>query len=296
MEESYRSVLPREILEGLDRLPKQEDVQELRLRCGQYAAYANGIGEWILPVGSRGFPVDAPCLQQIMNKAAGYSTYASADQLRQGFLTLPGGHRLGICGQAVMCPDGVQTLRNISSLNLRIAKKLPDVGQDLAPVMVHSPVSTLIAGPPGCGKTTLLRALIRICSETLGERVGVVDERMELGACAYGMPGFSLGSHTDILSGTPKETGIYMLLRTMRPQWIAVDEITRAEDVTALMQCAFCGVKLLASAHIFSKEDLNARPLYAKMCRLGIFDQMILMDKHHHYTVERMNTNDQAVG
>lgn len=290
MEDSYLSVLPPELVRAVRALPERRSLQEIRLRSGHRARYLAGGAERVLGE----YRVDTVCLKTIVNRATGYSAYASGAQLRQGFLTLPGGHRLGLCGQGVMGAEGVHTLKDISSVNLRIARQVALRASQAARYVRSFPGSTLIAGPPGCGKTTLLRELIRAVS--VEERVGIVDERLELAACHGGTPGFDVGPLTDVLSGVPKHEGVYMLLRTMNPDWIAVDEITEDRDVDALLRSSFCGVRILASAHVFCREDLRSRPLYARMCALGLFENLILMDKHHGTKMERMVTNDQTPG
>ncbi len=298
MDKSYLSVLPPALAEGLDRLStgEKEGMQEIRLRCGQAAACLVDGRERIIPWGTSGYPVDGKCLQEIVNRAAGYSTYAVQHQLCRGYLTLPGGHRLGVCGQAVMGQEGIRTIKEISSVNLRIAKHIPACYAEAEAYFLQHPSSTLLAGPPGCGKTTLLRHLIRLCSNTMRQRVGVVDERMEIAACTGGRMGFPLGAMTDVLSGAPKSEGIYLLLRTMNPDWLVVDEITDEKDLEALLRSSFCGVRILATAHMFCREDLLSRPLYGKMCEMNLFENMMLMDKDHGIHAERMKTNAQAAG
>ena len=298
MDDGFLSILPPELVSGLRRLSGQEweSLQELRLRCGCPATFLSGGAERVIPCGCGGYVVDRQCLQGLVNRATRYSTYSASAQLRQGFFTLRGGHRLGLCGQAVMGEEGVRTLRDFTSANLRIARQLPGCGKQAAAFVRRNPGSTLIAGPPGCGKTTLLRELIRVLSDEDGFRVGVADERMELAACSAEGTGFSVGRMTDVLSGVPKHEAIYMLVRTMNPDWIAVDEITDERDVDALLRTSFCGVRVLASAHVFCREDLWSRPLYARMCRLGLFENLILMDKQHGVQMERMNGNDETAG
>lgn len=298
MDERFLSILPGELIRALRKLPKEEwnRIQELRLRCGYPASYLSDGLEHTVPYELHGYRVDAECLKSIVNRATGYCTYAAAAQLRCGFVTLPGGHRLGVCGRSVNGSDGIRTLRDYSSINLRIARQIPGCGGQALEFSRRHPGSTLIAGPPGCGKTTLLRELIRYRSDLCAERVGVVDERMELADCMSEGSAFTLGRMTDVLTGVPKHEGIYMLLRTMNPDWVAVDEITDERDVDALLRSSFCGVRLLASCHVFCREDLYSRPLYARMCALHLFENLILMDKQHGLRMERMYANDKAAG
>ena len=298
MNDSYLSILPPVLAGAVLALPETErrSLRELRLRCGQRAGYLSLDRERVLPYGSGGFPVEAQCLREILNRATRYSAYAAGNQLRRGFVTLAGGHRLGVCGTVVPGPDGVRMIKELSSVNLRIARQPEHCGEKATAYLRANPGSTLIAGPPGCGKTTLLRELIRDRSDFARERVGVVDERMELDACHEGMPGYCVGAMTDVLSGVNKHEGVYMLLRTMSPDWIAVDEITDEADLDALVRSSFCGVRLLATAHVFARSDLTSRPLYARMYALGLFEHLILLSRDHTFTAERMNANDQDPG
>ena len=147
--------------------------------------------------------------------------------------------------------------------------------------------STLILGPPGSGKTTLLRECVRSLSDG-GSRVGLVDERGELAACRLGIPQMDVGAQTDVLTGCGKSEGIYLLLRAMNPQWIAVDEITAPEDIRAMEEASYCGVRFLATAHAFSPDELRRRPLYRRLRELELFQRLLILSPDKHVTMERM--------
>ena len=208
--------------------------------------------------------------------------------MKQGFLPLRGGHRLGFCGTAVVERGEVTALRDLSSANLRVARACHGCADEALRLLGESPGSVLIAGPPGSGKTTLLRELVRLLSDRLGRRVGVVDSRGELAACLNGEPQFAIGRRTDVISMVPKAQGMELLLRVMSPEWIAVDEITAGEDVRALNRAGYCGVRLLATVHAYGLTDLKRKPLYRKLLEEGIFDTILSLDRQRQLRLERM--------
>lgn len=214
-------------------------------------------------------------LRFVLNLASRYSPW-NASTMAKGYLTAPGGHRIGICGEATETG-----FRSVTSLCIRVARDLPGIagqvplGEDL-----------LVIGPPGSGKTTLLRDLCRRISRT--EAVAVVDERCELFPLWNGVPAWDSGPNTDVLLGKSKGEGIDMVLRSMGPRWIAVDEITREEDCRALGQAAWCGVHLLASAHAGSVDDLCTRPVYRPLLENGLFRRAVVLHNDKSYHMERI--------
>lgn len=174
-------------------------------------------------------------IRQAMEYISSYSMYAYIEQLKQGFLTIRGGHRVGICGTVVMDHDKVKTIRHISGLNIRVAHEVKGCADTLYSrcTRMGKLIPTLIISPPGCGKTTLLRDMIRKISDE-GQTVGVVDERSEIGACYQGVAQNDLGIQTDVMDACEKGQGMNMLIRSMAPDVIAVDEIGSKEDVEAL--------------------------------------------------------------
>lgn len=264
------SVLPERLRKEVDRLGK-ESAQELRLRINAPPELVTGDGSlWLADQISR------EDLHYIVNAASRYSPWAAAT-MAQGYLTAPGGHRIGICGD-VVCKQGIPDgIREIRSLCIRVARDHWGIGQKAA----SAQGSILIIGAPGWGKTTLLRDLARLLAGK--ETVCVVDERGEV------FPeGFSRGRKMDVLSGCPKPEGIDMVLRTMGPGCIAVDEITAERDCNALIRAANCGVRLLATAHASSITEFRSREVYQPLLRHSIFQTIVILRKEKTYTTERM--------
>ena len=215
-------------------------------------------------------------LNYTVNVVSKYSPWAAATTAR-GYITGEGGHRIGICGDAVIRNGEMTGIGQVRSLCIRIARDFPGIASELEEIVG----SILILGAPGWGKTTLLRDLIRqiSCRET----VCVVDERGELFPSEL-----DSGRGLDVLTGCPKKTGIPMLLRTMGPDSIAVDEITEPEDVQALIQAANCGVRLLATAHASSINDFRNRTVYRPLLENNLFHTLVILNRNNTYTVERI--------
>lgn len=263
------SILPPWLKAAL--LPYEKSIlQEIRIRvnCPPELVVA-GKSLWL----SR--PAAQEDLRFLINTASRYSPWA-ATTVSQGYLTAPGGHRIGLCGDAIMKDGSFTGFRTIKSVCIRIARDFPDTIRD----QNLAGKSILILGAPGSGKTTLLRDIARKIAQD--SMVCVVDERLEL------FPdGFPQGKKMDILSGCPKSIGIEIALRTMGPACIAVDEITSAADCQALIQAMFCGVSLLATAHAGGMPDFLRRPVYAPLRQTKLFDLFFVLhaDKTFHMEV-----------
>lgn len=269
-------ILPQK-LRGAIQKELLPELQEIRLRVGRPVSLVTGKGVQLLEITAA--PED---LAFVINTASRYSPW-NAVTVGKGFLTAPGGHRIGICGDAVIDKGRVQGIRTPTSLCIRVAKEFPGIGQ-----AVDLRDSVLIIGPPGSGKTTLLRDLIRrICREKRGS-VSVVDERGEIFPQIGGKNCFDPGNSADILTGCPKPEGIEMVLRSMGPEWIAVDEITAAGDCDALIQAGWCGVKLLATVHASGIDDLTQRPIYRPLLQTKLFRQGIILRRDKSMRLERM--------
>ena len=274
------SILPEHLKCVLKQLPqhKQEGVEEIRLRQGFLPTVLDAEGE--RDVGDEA--VTGAMLRQVLEQASQASAHTVLDRVQRGFLTLRGGHRIGLCGTAVVRDGQVVTLREISSLSMRIARPVMGQAEHLLPqLMEHGRLqNTLIFAPPGAGKTTLLRDLVRGLSDgAVSEplRLAVADERGEIAAMWQGKPQMYVGRHTDVLDGCDKSTAVSILLRGMNPQVIAMDEITQMGDVEAMIQAVGCGVSLLATAHGENMEDLSRRPVYRALLQSRVFRRVVLL-------------------
>lgn len=217
-----------------------------------------------------------------------YSMYAYEEEMKQGFITIQGGHRIGLAGKIIMEKDYIKSMKYISFINVRLSHQIPGCADHVLPYIIDGEgvKHTLIISPPRCGKTTLLRDIIRQLSNGTekykGVTVGVVDERSEIGACYMGIPQNELGIRTDILDCCPKAKGMLMLIRTMSPQVIAVDEIGSREDIESIESVINCGCKLIATVHGSSIEDIKNKPLLRKLILEKVFERYIILDNKNH--------------
>ncbi|PAB60956.1 stage III sporulation protein AA [Anaeromicrobium sediminis] len=215
-----------------------------------------------------------------------YSIYAFEEDIKNGFITLKDGHRVGICGRVVFNKSGIQTIQDISGLNVRIAHEKVGVSNFLMKYLINNSIeiyNTLIISPPQCGKTTLLRDIIRNFSNGIkklnyeGTNVGVVDERSEICAMYKGIPQNNIGIRTDVLDACPKSEGIFMLLRSMSPNVIATDEIGKKEDVHAIKSILNAGVKVITTIHGYDIDDIKNREYVGELINKKIFQRILVL-------------------
>jgi stage III sporulation protein AA len=265
-------ILPPNVRLEVDRLGK-DTLQEIRLRQGKNIQLIRRKSNIELSQ-----VTSEQDLQFVINAASRYSPWTSST-VKQGFLTAHGGHRIGICGEVIIRDGEVHGFSTIFSLNIRVARDIHGISSNLK----LREENVLILGPPGSGKTTLLRDLIRRYS--LDHNITVVDERGEI----FPLTGcFDTGKNTDVLLGCSKKSGIEMGLRTMSPNYIAVDEITAESDCYALIRAAWCGVYLLVTAHATSVRDLENRSVYKPLVDSGLFNTAIILRPDKTWYTERM--------
>jgi len=264
------AILPGVFRQSALRLPEvqQQLCEEIRLRVGQPMMF-----QW----GGTEYPSDSPFvesrdLQLILELATRSSLHSAIDSLREGFIPMQGGHRLGVCGSI----HSHSAMQRFTSLNLRIARDCPTAGETVYPALYAAAQipGVLLLSPPGAGKTTLLRDLIRRLSMD-GKRVSVADEREEISAPFEGGFGFDLGPHTDVITGAQKSEAMLQLLRTMNPQVLAADEITSPGDMNALEKAVGCGVSLLVTVHGSGLQEILRRPAMENLVHRGAFSRLV---------------------
>ncbi|WP_166511636.1 stage III sporulation protein AA [Desulfallas thermosapovorans] len=240
-------------------------------------------------VPSGAYTVNAADLERVLHNISGSSMYALEEELRNGYVTLPGGHRVGLTGKAVLDKGRVKTLKYLSGLNIRVCREIKGVADGLFKHLIDRKVNnvyhTVIFSPPRCGKTTLLRDLVRQVSNGspglhfAGRTVGVVDERSEIAGCHRGVPQMDVGVRTDVLDGCPKAQGMMMLLRAMSPDVIVTDEIGRMEDIHALEEVFNAGVRVIVTIHGSSLRELANRPALKYLLQLNVIERFVLLGR-----------------
>ncbi len=276
---SVAALLPKELKAAALALPfnVRSEAEEVRLRAGRPPSV-------LLPDGELSFraekKVEREELTAVLERATGASFHTAQAAIASGYFTVRGGCRIGICGTAVMSGCDVGSLREISSLAIRVEREIKNCSDGIfSELTQNSFTDTLILSPPGHGKTTLLRDLVRRLSDG-GLKVSLADERSEVSGMFEGVPAFDIGRCTDVLTGAPKAKAAMMLLRSMSPQVLALDEITAPEDVQAIAAASGCGVRLLATAHSASVQELRERRLYRDLLSEGIFKRAVVIERH----------------
>lgn len=267
-----------------------EKIEEIRLRINKPIIIYNCSKEYtVTKYGSlstnikEGYIITQMDLSKTIELISNFSLYAFENELKSGYITLPGGHRVGVSGKAVINKGEVKTINNISGLNIRISHEIFGCSKTVlnyiaTPNIMH----TMIVSPPACGKTTLLRDIIRQVSNGVenkfeGQTVGVVDERSEIAGCYMGIPQNNIGIRTDVLDACPKAEGMIMLLRSMSPRVLAVDEIGKKEDIYAIEDIMNAGIKIICTVHGKSIEELKKRDVLSELINKKVFQRYVIL-------------------
>lgn len=284
MSDEIFRILPSKIVKGLQNLGTRNGITEIRLRVGkQGIIIASGIEIVVSDV------ILLQDLLEILVKVSKNSIYAIQNDINNGYVVISGGHRIGICGEAVVCDGKIKNIKNINSMNIRIARQIIGCADKLMPYIVENNnfKNTLIVSPPGCGKTTILRDSIRQVSNGVkelgfsGKNVGLVDERGEVASVSNGTCNLDLGARTDIMSNCSKSIGIEMLVRSMGISIIATDEIGSKEDVKAIEYASLSGVGLLFTMHGKNLDDIKRKDGMSYLIDNNLFSNIVFLSNRN---------------
>lgn len=285
------------IKETMLNIPSEcfKGMEEIRLRCGQPLVLKIGDRDCTLDecgqlqeVLSRGYIVGAEDIYRSIAAISENSLYAFEDEISRGFITIPGGHRVGLAGQIVQSGSEIKTIKDFSGIAFRIAREVKDCSQRIMGLIYPcdlEPVNTLFISAPRCGKTTILRDVARHLSQGTkrgrGCNVTVVDERSELAGTYQGRAQMDLGPRTDVLDSCPKARGMIMAIRSLAPHVLITDEIGRHEDIEAIQECVNAGVAVITSVHARNIEEVQKRPVLRELLATHAFENLIVLSRRH---------------
>lgn len=294
MREELLQIFPLHLRKPLQMVCMEENaLEEIRIRVGQPMIFHIRNEEWYFKeeagrldkVSEGAYRATKEDIRNMVKFISSYSLYAYEDEMKRGFITIQGGHRIGVAGQVVMEEGKILSLSNIYFLNIRVAREKRGCAKEIIPYLIHrnSIYNTLFVSPPGVGKTTYLRDVIRIISsgtERLqGMKVSIIDERSEIAACKQGIPQNDIGPRSDVLDGCLKSFGMILMLRSMAPQVIAVDEIGSREDCSAMEQAIYSGSKILGTVHAYDMKELSGKKYLKQMIEQQMFGRIVLLEK-----------------
>lgn len=288
------TILPDRVRRYVEALApgEQERIEEIRLRVGRPIEYgAGGTLAFIKQTGGRTSRMEEAALftaeegMQVLTRLSQHSLYTLEEEMRRGYVTIRGGHRVGLAGRVVLEQGKVKLIRDVTSFNIRIAREKKGAADAVLPLLAPGGHirNTLIISPPQCGKTTLLRDLARQLSTGVARmgpyKVAVVDERSEIAGCVSGIPQKDIGPRTDVLDACPKAEGMMMMIRSMAPDVLITDEIGRPEDALALEEAIHAGITVLTSAHGKDVKDIMRRPVLSRLLQSGIFERYLVLSR-----------------
>ncbi|MCL1802702.1 MAG: stage III sporulation protein AA [Eubacteriaceae bacterium] len=272
---SVLGLFPQNAQNALLALPGANSAEEIRIRAGRPIEVCFGNSPVALDL-----IAGQEMVLAVVSNAAKKSLYAHEEQLKNGFLTIEGGHRVGFCGRVHRSGESISLIDNFSSANIRIAREIKGSASQVLPYVREGArvLSALIVSAPGVGKTTVLRDLARVISDA-GMKVGIIDERCEIACCVDGTPTLDVGKRSDVLDNCPKAAGVMLLARSMSPQVIITDEIGGQLDYEALLSAAACGISVLASAHASSISELLSKAYLKPIIDSRLFDRYIFIKR-----------------
>lgn len=257
-----------------------KNLQEIRIKIGNPVIMEDREGEKVF-----NYQVKNEDIKYIVQRISNYSLYAFEEELKQGYITIQGGHRIGISGDCVVQNGLVKTIKNIYSLNIRVSREILGCAFKYVPYMIKNNdiLNTIIISPPKCGKTTILRDLTRILSNgdkslgIQGKKITIIDERSEIAGCYKGIPQLNVGIRSDVYDNCIKSEGIIMAIRALSPEIIICDEIGTEKDTNSLIQALNSGVRVITTIHGFDIKDLTNRPVFKELIDNKVFKRALVL-------------------
>lgn len=295
--------LPERLSQTICALPEgvRQDIEEIRCRTGYPPELitSQGVYQQTERVVAAFTSQEA---QEMLQKISHYSLYTLEEELRRGYITIRGGHRIGLAGHVLTENGRVLRLRDVTFFNIRLAKQIIGAANSIVPHLYYEGhwLSTLIIGAPLTGKTTMLRDLARQISEGIaarkigGRKTGIVDERSEIAGCVSGVPQNQIGPRTDVLDACPKAEGMMMMIRSMSPEVLIVDEIGRKEDTEALLEALNAGVSVMATAHGYRLDQVRRRPALTTLFESAFFQRFIIVSRNRLGGAAHIRVLDQS--
>jgi len=281
--ETILNFLPKNIADLISQIPpiQKEELEEIRIRINRPIEITlKGAPRFLSYIIQ---PEDA---FHLLNKISHFSIYTLEEELKRGYITVSGGHRIGLAGKVILEEGKVKAIRDISSFNIRIAREKVGIAEPIIPFLYQGNwMHTMVIGPPQTGKTTLLRDIARIISSGTREKgikaakVGIVDERSEIAGCVNGVPQLTFGHRLDVLDACPKAEGMMMMIRSMSPDVLIVDEIGRREDAEAIQEAVHAGIKLIMTTHGSNIEEIKKRPSLRDIIDQNIFERFVILSR-----------------
>lgn len=281
--ETILNFLPKKISDLISQIPpnQKEELEEIRIRINRPVEITlKGEPRFL------SYHIQDEDAVHLMNKISQFSIYTLEEELKRGYITVSGGHRIGLAGKVILEEGRVKAIRDISSFNIRIAREKVAIAEPLIPyIYQRNWMHTMVIGPPQTGKTTLLRDIARIISSgdrTKGiqaKKVGIIDERSEIAGCVNGIPQLTFGHRLDVLDACPKAEGMMMMIRSMSPDVLIADEIGRKEDAESIQEAVHAGIKLITTTHGTSIEEIRNRPSLRGIIDQGIFERFVILSR-----------------
>ena len=274
MQENFEKIFPKPLQFKLEKILKDKELQEIRIKTEKPVIIITSSGEQIID-----YTADRDDLKYIMQRISNYSLYAYEEDIRQGFITIRGGHRVGLAGECVMEDGKVKTIKNITSLNIRICREIIGCSQKVMKYIVDDTniYNTMIISPPKCGKTTILRDIASVLSDKVQKKISIIDERSEIAGSYMGIPQMNVGIRSDILDNCLKSEGMIMAIRSLSPDVLICDEVGTFKEIEALEMAFNSGVNIIVTLHGRSIEDLYNRSVLKNLLNNNILQRVIIL-------------------